>query len=577
MQIPEGRWSLAFPSERQFEGVLRVEHSESGLIRVSADIYLGGEHSAWWQSTAVTEEGAESEVVFSGRAYGRRDLAGTMTLDIGESSVSSGVISDNIFFDSTSVDLEHQTVEIRSIKIEVHRTVGQPAIPEVEHNGANWSLPQVLGAGGIACRVIDGVGELQEPSRVSDGDLDRILQDLAGDDPLQDAWHGHVVMCGKSLTRPSSFGVMFDYGGTPFNRLPRQGCAVFAEAIADKVPDTFVQRELLRTAAHEVGHMLNLIHPSEEGRVAGDTLMNQTAELQAVGDYPENINYEMLSDNREHVLHHPDPTVAFGKRPYRSRQCKHPRETDGGPPTRVSGNSLLSVNLERPAVAFAEPVYLTASLANLSNQPIQIVGDLDPSTSTFELIIENPAGRSTTIRPVARHCGGVAAEIPPGRSLRRDFPVFFDRDGALFRDPGSYTIQARFTGLGSRRREVCESAPVALRVLHPQGSQERVLEELEASPGASNFISLGGGAHLRTAVESVLGSHARGHVGGLRNLLLYYDALEFVRRRPEALDLVGEWRMDVMRRIQDIQVDPRRDRILHNNIAELRDAVNRVH
>jgi hypothetical protein len=92
-----------------------------------------------------------------------------------------------------------------------------------------------------------------------------------------------AYVSGNRVRNPQ--GVMFDVGSGRDGFPPRQGCALAWRTLRDD------PRIYLRTLAHEVGHVLNLVHPEEESPAEyhGRTLMFETRTLSRSRTFPENI------------------------------------------------------------------------------------------------------------------------------------------------------------------------------------------------------------------------------------------------------------------------------------------------
>jgi len=139
-----------------------------------------------------------------------------------------------------------------------------------------------------------------------------------------DSWLAHVLIVpavsyqdNGSIQRP--YGVMYDFGAHDLDGRPREGCAIaYARVRCD-------DRLYLRTLAHELGHVFNLLHPSDDDppQPIGTTVMNRTVDLRnprrRLGRFPENIAWEFSARDREWLSSAPDDYVRPGGQPYGAR------------------------------------------------------------------------------------------------------------------------------------------------------------------------------------------------------------------------------------------------------------------
>ncbi len=128
-------------------------------------------------------------------------------------------------------------------------------------------------------------------------------------------WHLHGAFVPSYEPSPNTVGIWFTHNQSrqpqpPGWPLPdaeiRSGFAVFVNTIANMNNNVPTIQGYLRTAAHELGHALNLLHEDGDG---SQTLMTQTGFLQTTWDY------RWSNRSFVHFNHHPleriQPSTAF--------------------------------------------------------------------------------------------------------------------------------------------------------------------------------------------------------------------------------------------------------------------------
>ncbi len=248
-----------------------------------------------------------------------------------------------------------------------------------------------------------------------------------------------LVLADRYASLPGAFGIMFDQRFVPnsssrYLRVPREGCAVFLDAIKSKRRSEEQLRELEFTVVHEIGHVFNLQHANV------NSFMRQSA-------------------GNSHVF----STDAFKFTPedrYRLSQCSASRHIMPGGSAfddlgdLASANALnksrLSINLDlRIDVSSREfwrfePIELDIRLlcSGSGKHPIKIPNVIDPGFPQFCIWIEEPDGERRRYRSERRFCGGeTKIALKPGETWWRDLSFFGQAGGYTFMKPGVHIIQ----------------------------------------------------------------------------------------------------------------------------------------
>lgn len=337
--------------------------------------------------------------------------------------------------------------------------------------------------------------------KVEDSVLLERLRSLAKPSLPQSAWFTRILIARSSDRAGKTFGVMFDSDR-------RSGAAVFLKAIKEAGFDPWPPL-LIRTMAHELGHVFNLAH--EDGTGARDIMNSQ-------GLTPDQLASPELSErNRGHLLSHeeksvcPDTDVRFGV-----RSCKNDHDPAdfsdiissafGSHPPRKAFLRLRSEpgavypDTSQATYVIGEPVHLTVELVNGSRR--SVVLPRWPETATQEVVIYRmgPDGAVSLIPPHLHcRCDGSAgwARLEPGRSAIFHETLLFRNGELVFPREGTYHLIA---GLRLRKRWITSDA-LTVRVAPPLKRRHEKACEAAADPEAGLFVELGGAMFMDRAFE----------------------------------------------------------------------------
>ena len=269
-----------------------------------------------------------------------------------------------------------------------------------------------------------------------------------------------------------AFGMMFDegyvHGGDPADNVvkpqvlgpPREGCAVFIDAIAAKRGgrgSPAFGRELAFTALHELGHVFNLQHQNRE-----HNLMKESAKHSGTPPHGwfrlSDADRVSLSRNPLPFHHHPGGSV-FG----RGASANAPFVWKPAAPA-VPPDLRLTVATSHAEAHPFEPVELDVeiSLTGDARGHRRIPNAVDPGYDSFRVWIEDPVGARRTLRSPRRYCGDAGwLTITRDRPFRRDVSVGREAGGSVFRQGGVHRI---WTEINLGARGVLRSNAVPLRI-----------------------------------------------------------------------------------------------------------------
>lgn len=392
---------------------------------------------------------------------------------------------------------------MRNATVEIDKVVGTqfPPTSVVDSNGREHTLQSIYADAGLELTVVHDQDSLPLPATGQDFDLPLLHEYMTTHRKAQrDGWYAHILVVpnieyadGFSITRP--IGVMYDFRSSDLNNMPREGCAMSMAAVAAS-PLTY-----MRTLAHELGHVFNLLHPKHEipPLPIGTSIMNQTADLQALGAFPNNIDFAFSAQNKLWLAQGPAEYVMPGGRPFADRP------DDAGTLIRddavtVTPGLTLELSTRQGAFELGEPLYLRVTLRNDTQQPIEVNSMLSIAAGTVDVWITTPANREFRFRPVLTLCHEArTVMLPPGAEILASEPIFFGARGHSFPAAGEYKVRGRYQANARKTRLSALSKLHTIEVTAPVSAADVEVADALASPSAALYLVLRGGAHLKGA------------------------------------------------------------------------------
>jgi hypothetical protein len=414
-----------------------------------------------------------------------------------------------------------QAAEFRRIDVEQETEDGVVMPDSAEVNGLSLSFAGMMAGAGF------DVGLAGRPSAIPHSDdgwewneanvfsvLSTQMAKYSQADLTHPAWQVHTLALSRS-TNKGVYGVMFDVTGS----LPRQGCALFVDAIRDAVADPAEQnRQILSVLAHEVGHSLNLVHRFERalGRSDSISLMNYPTEYLGGGQpdaYWKLFRGTFDDDELDFLRHGPRNDVMPGTAPFHSIDYWDAAPGSHPPYVPTVPTPGLELTLEPPPsgahFAYGQPIMLQATLRNTGTTTIALPPDpLDVKAGNLEILVErNPdpgvsaLGRAQSFAPMMQRCivnlTPGPRPFPPGASMSRNVSIGFGTGGFVMADPGLYGLTLLLTVTDPRGRgsvQVIRGERLDVRVGFPEdGDHQRHASQL-LSPDAGAWLALGGGS-----------------------------------------------------------------------------------
>ena len=409
---------------------------------------------------------------------------------------------------------------LRQLGVEVENQRNQQADPEWQHDRETMTISTAFRRAGIELVNIGQRDEIPAP-RNDMWDLAKLhglMTDMA-DEPLDRiAWNLRLLMLDQAgmvgdtgilEPAPGLLGIMFDTGRQDSNQLPRQGVAVFQRGMQHRKD---LNRKMIQTAVHELGHSLNLAHRFEREVGRADSLSFMNYDWRYLGgsnreNFWRDFDFRFDRDELAFLLHGPWPAITPGGADFRT--VPYWENTDGGySPYRMEiPTDELELALSAPndgLFRFAQPVSLALTLTNRMTRPFDIPSSwLDPKSGFLQLIVKRevatPSADSDAraFRPIAHRCFDlderVGELVRVNESISNHVNLTFGSGGFTFAEPGNYRVTAVLELPISREKAlIVKSQPIQLRITFPKTMEEERDGQLMFREDVGLYLMLGG-------------------------------------------------------------------------------------
>ena len=283
-----------------------------------------------------------------------------------------------------------------------------------------------------------------------------------------------LIIARSYSSNEAAFGMMFDEGYVHDGDLaddvveaevlgpPREGCAIFIDAIAakrGKRGSAAFGKELKFTALHELGHVFNLQH--QDG---GSNIMKRSAVHGIVprdGLKLSSADRVRLSQDPLPYQYHPGGSEFGGGASANAPLVWQFIERN------VSLDLQMRLQTSHNEAHGFEPIELDVeiSLTPGVRRRQRIRNMVDPGYDSFRIWIEDPNGARRTLRSPRRYCGTAGwLTITRDRPFRRDISIGRQAGGPVFRQAGTHHIWGEMN-LGARGMLRSNRVPLRIKDL----------------------------------------------------------------------------------------------------------------
>jgi hypothetical protein len=390
----------------------------------------------------------------------------------------------------------------RRAKVELESVTGAAIPPGVGTTGfrsiyatAGWDLKVVTGNTNLP--VPAGTG-----SEWTNGELHEFMMNNRNPaTDLDKEWRFYYAAVPlDSSALPGAFGIMFDQLEDH-----REGACNFIDNFDSTDFDD--NRSRLRSAAHEIGHGFNQLHPPTEDLLSDNSIMSQSGAVRNIiigngGVYPDDINFSFNEHNRHHLIHSPDVVVRPGGEDF---EFGH----DAGFAPEAEDNAdtaglQLRLQSDNDRLKLGEPLTFTMILSNNGKKEALVPKNIGLAFHSSEILVSKKEGTSRLFRSFVIVCdSSYLVMLKPGDNVSSKETVYWDSHGFVFQSPGLYNITASVKW-DDGYRSFSAKASEDIWVDFPVTDKDNQVASLLFNKEVGKYVALGGNApHLKEAVSRI--------------------------------------------------------------------------
>ncbi|KAH7400403.1 hypothetical protein BKA64DRAFT_481335 [Cadophora sp. MPI-SDFR-AT-0126] len=400
----------------------------------------------------------------------------------------------------------------RKATIEIDAVAGSE-VPLDSGKGHNW---QTVGDS-IGYDLKINISERNIPEVSGESWADNEMNDtmISHREPvnLNSVWHYHILAVHLIDSTPR--GIMYDAGATDSDHIPREGLGISTHWIIDPDWGTvggvrfgLAKAPHFRTAVHELGHALGLIHNTVD---LG--FMNTSDVIAAAGTpalpFPDNIKWAFADNDLQSLRHWPDIFIRPGGVPFGDASSTAPFDDDRAL-TLENPDLKLELTPLLEEVPIGAPVRVDLKLTNNSKVTVKVPARIDLKSTSLQGVVKDSTGTERSFKSLI----GCVDELPltklePEKSITQSLTLWRGGDGALFPISGvseiSVTLRWALPSAGETGL-LPEAAVQASTTVFITGastaSHAKAAHKLLTTPDAHLVLAFGG-THLKDGFDAV--------------------------------------------------------------------------
>lgn len=404
---------------------------------------------------------------------------------------------------------------MRKCGIHLYRTEGVEFPPNSAiHKGRKLGLASIFKDAGMHLKLYKALSELPLLANNAAFDLGALQRYMTEYwQPQLEEWHAFVLIVPKIAYLVDyqiihAAGVMFDYGDNSTNSRPREGCAIAFNKIGNN------DLLYIRTLAHEIGHLFNLLHPLDHipQRDITGTIMDTFGDLLQSDLYPHGMKLSFSDQDSAWLQNAPESSVQPGGDEFRlggSTRSDMPiniGKTDADEVLRFMVSTRNNTFLQ------GDLVELRLSLQNTAKRSVQVDPSLEIFGDSLKVWVVDPQGRRQLFQPIMKLCQDtkVGVELQRGEEILRNTIMSFGRFGQVFDSPGIYSVEATYLASIDGGRTILHSNKHELEIRAPSTEHEVEFVKLMKNSEVTLFTLCRGGIlnrSLTTAMKYLASQH----------------------------------------------------------------------
>jgi hypothetical protein len=510
---------------REYLRVTRLARRGDGGVEAAVETHRAGDDHRWAPARLLTVRlwpgapaaaapeaatGSDDEAAAPNRWSGEVRQAGGADHEEAAPLRGAGEARDPATGEAGRLTLEWASPWLRRAVLEIDREPGATA-PSSDGAGRDWR--EVLREVGWDVTVVEDDHAVTPPASGvwTDAEVHAAMLDWRAHDDLDREWRFHVL-CVERLASTER-GLMYDAFAADSNNVPREGLALASEwTFPDEEPWGLVRgrrfgdepRTYFRTAVHELGHAMGLLHNADDLGFMNTT--TAIARRAAAGAFPDNVRWAFAAEDALRLAHLPDPCVRPGGLPFVTAATADAELADPPLPQAPPGLAL-EVAPVAPSFPLAAPVRVEVTLTHRGDEPLLAPRRLGLKGGHVRgrVVGVDGAGRcrERIFWPLLR-CSDddQLAPMAPGEARRHGLALLRGPDGALFPEPGDYRVEVELAWMPNGRPARLTAATEVTVAPPPDAEGERAAREVLATPDLLLCVALGGD-HLPSGLRAL--------------------------------------------------------------------------